>query len=93
MGDDPDILDLDLNHERIAVIENLDGLTRLETLCLRWNLVKRIENLDCLAENLTELDLYDNQIAKLENLGALVNLTSLDVSFNRLRKIEVSSEK
>ncbi len=89
MGEDPDILDLDLNHERIGRIENLDGLRCLETLCLRWNLIKRIENLDCLAETLTELDLYDNQIGEIECLGALVNLTSLDMSFNRIRKIQV----
>ncbi len=91
VGDDPDLLDLDLNHERIGRIENLDGLRRVETVCLRWNLIKRVENLDCLADTLTELDLYDNQIAELENLGSLVNLTSLDVSFNRIRKIQVNT--
>ena len=35
---------------------------QVEKLCLRWNLLKRIENLDCTANTLTELDLYDNQV-------------------------------
>ena len=46
---------------------------RVETLCLRQNLIKRIENLQHNA-TLTELDLYDNQISKIEHLDALVNL-------------------
>ena len=40
--------DLDLNHGRIGKIENLEPLTQLETLSLRWNLIKQIENLSCL---------------------------------------------
>ncbi len=28
---------------------------------LRWNLIKKIENLSCLANTLQELELYDNQ--------------------------------
>jgi len=42
-------------------------------LCLRQNLITKIENLE---HNvlLTELDLYDNQITKIENLDTLVDL-------------------
>lgn len=40
---------------------------------MRWNLIKKIENLDHLTE-LQELELYDNQITELENLNCLVNL-------------------
>ena len=65
--------DVDLNHSRIGKIENLEVLVRVETLCLRQNLIKRIENLQHNA-TLTELDLYDNQISKIEHLDALVNL-------------------
>ena len=60
----------------------------IETLSLRWNMIKTIENLSCLGATLTELELYDNQISKLENLESLVNLEILDVSHNRIRKIE-----
>ena len=85
---DPDTIDLDLNHGRIGKIENLEPLTQLETLCLRWNMIKKIENLNTLGSTLTELELYDNQITVLENLDSLVNLEILDVSHNRLRKIQ-----
>lgn len=45
-----------------------------QTLSLRQNLIKKIENLDSLSA-LRELDFYDNQIRKLENLH---NLTELE---------------
>lgn len=44
-----------------------------QTLCLRQNLIKCIENLEEL-HGLRELDLYDNQIKKIENLDALTEL-------------------
>lgn len=44
-----------------------------QTLSLRQNLLKKIENLDSLT-SLRELDLYDNQIRRLENLHHLVQL-------------------
>lgn len=40
---------------------------------MRWNLIKKIENLDSLT-TLEELELYDNQITKIEGLEALINL-------------------
>lgn len=48
-------------------------MQNLRSLCLRWNRIKTIENLETLV-NLTELDLYDNQITKIENLSGLTNL-------------------
>ena len=44
-----------------------------QTLCLRQNLIKCIENLEWL-QSLRELDLYDNQIRRIENLDALTEL-------------------
>ena len=58
---DPEAVDVDLNHGRIAKIENLEGLRQVETLSLRWNLIKKIENLSMLT-TLRELELYDNQV-------------------------------
>ena len=46
---------------------------RFQTLCLRQNLIKVIENLETLTL-LKELDLYDNQLTKIEGLGALTEL-------------------
>jgi Leucine-rich repeat (LRR) protein len=60
---DPDAFDVDLNHGRIAKIENLEGLRQVETLCLRWNLIKKIENLSMLT-TLKELEFYDNQVCR-----------------------------
>lgn len=70
---DPECLELDLNHGRINKLQNLEPLTQVERLYLRWNLISKIENLDTLV-TLQELELYDNQIVKIENLDALVNL-------------------
>ena len=58
---DPEAIDVDLNHCRIAKIEHLEGLKQVETLCLRWNLIKTIENVSMLT-TLRELELYDNQV-------------------------------
>ena len=70
---DPESEELDLNHHRIAKIQDFEPLTKLKKLCLRWNLIKKIENLSTLS-TLTELELYDNQITEIENLEALTNL-------------------
>ena len=43
---DPDTTDVDLQHGKIARIENLEHLTQVETISLRWNLIKKIENLN-----------------------------------------------
>lgn len=52
---------------------NADPLPIFQSLCLRQNLIKCIENLEEL-QSLRELDLYDNQIKKIENLEALTEL-------------------
>ena len=65
--------ELDLNHQKIGRLENMEPLTKVERLYCRWNLIKKIENLNTLV-TLKELELYDNQITVLENLDSLVNL-------------------
>lgn len=65
--------ELDMNHQKIGRLENLEPLTKVERLYCRWNLIKKIENLETLV-TLRELELYDNQITVLENLDSLVNL-------------------
>ncbi|KAI3383711.1 hypothetical protein SNEBB_004134 [Seison nebaliae] len=92
MVTDPDALDVYYEHCRIAKIENLEQLKACQTICLRNNLIKQIENLTPISQTLMELDLYDNQIEKIENLGSLVHLKSLDLSYNRIKKIENLSE-
>lgn len=70
---DPNATEVDLNHGRIAKLENLECLVQVEGLYLRWNLIKKIENIGMLV-TLRELELYDNQIVEIENLDTLVNL-------------------
>lgn len=41
-------------------------------MCLRNNLIKKLENFEPVAETLTDLDVYDNQIAKVSYFGARV---------------------
>ncbi|KAJ4433559.1 hypothetical protein ANN_15868 [Periplaneta americana] len=84
---DPDTDELDMNHQRIGKLENLEPLTKVERLYFRWNFIKKIENLETLV-TLRELELYDNQITCIENLDSLVNLEILDLSFNRIREIK-----
>lgn len=40
---DPETTEVDLNHGRIGKIENLEPLTKLERLYLRWNLIKKLK--------------------------------------------------
>ena len=70
---DPEALEVDLNHGKIAKLENLECLQHVEGLYLRWNLIKKIENIHTLV-TLKELELYDNQLTVIENLDTLVNL-------------------
>ena len=70
---DPEALEVDLNHGKIAKLENLECLQQVEGLYLRWNLIKKIENIQTLL-TLKELELYDNQLTVIENLDTLVNL-------------------
>lgn len=70
---DPEAEEVDLNHHKISIIEDFEPLVCVKYLCLRWNLIKKIENLSTLT-TLTKLELSDNQITVIENLDALVNL-------------------
>ena len=65
---------MDLEHCRLGVISGFDRLKKVEELCLRNNLIKKIEGLSCLASTLTNLDLYDNRLKKIENLDSLTLL-------------------
>lgn len=60
---------IDLNQARIQAISCLDGMAKLEYLCLRQNFIEEINGIaGC--PLLEHLDLRDNRIAKIENLDA-----------------------
>ena len=67
------------NHGRIAVMENMEVLTRVETLCLRWNMISKIQNVATLT-SLTELDLYDNQARLVGSFSGVYNCSFLMIS-------------
>lgn len=58
---DPETEELDLTGMRQKEIPHLEQLKKLSSLCLRWNLIKKIENVSALT-SLTYLELYDNQV-------------------------------
>ena len=80
---DPDATLVELIACRLRVIDGLDGLTQVETLNLRQNLLETIENISHLI-TLKHLDLYDNHITRIEGLLELIKLKHLDLSFSKI---------
>lgn len=79
---DPDATIVELTACRLRTIDGLDGLTKIETLNMRQNLIEKIENLSELP-TLKYLDLYDNHIEQIEGLDALIQLKNIDLSFSK----------
>jgi protein phosphatase 1 regulatory subunit 7 len=69
----------------------LDGLqvcsSKLKSLNLRSNLLRRMLGVRHCKDSLTYLELYDNRIEALEDLDELTNLEVLDISYNRIRDL------
>ncbi|KAJ8614487.1 hypothetical protein CTAYLR_000741 [Chrysophaeum taylorii] len=63
----------------------LTGLKNLKILSLGRNVIKKIEKLDDLADNLQELWISYNQISSLDGLASLTNLTTLFMSNNQVK--------
>lgn len=53
---------------RIGEIRGFDHLKAVTELCLRNNLLKTLNGLQCLAGTLKSLDVYDNRLKKIEQL-------------------------
>lgn len=79
---DPDSTIVELMACRLRTIDGLDGLTKIETLNMRQNLIERIENLSQLP-TLKSIDLYDNHIERIEGLDECIQLKHLDLSFSK----------
>ncbi|VDM41092.1 unnamed protein product [Toxocara canis] len=78
---------LSLIRRRIRKIENYGRMKNLKSLCLRWNLISKIENLDGLNHLRNRCDTSYLQISEIAGLESLVTLEVLDMSFNRIAKI------
>ncbi|VDM67824.1 unnamed protein product [Strongylus vulgaris] len=61
---DKDAISLDLTRTRLMKIEGFEFLRKIQSLCLRWNLLKKIEALT----KLKTLYLVHNKIMKIEGL-------------------------
>ncbi|KAK6201054.1 uncharacterized protein RJT21DRAFT_31241 [Scheffersomyces amazonensis] len=83
---------IDLIHLKIGSLEalNLSRFSKLESLCLRQNLITSIVGVkDLPGETLEELDLYDNRINHISsNIKHLTKLKNLDLSFNNIKTIK-----
>ncbi|MPC45447.1 Protein phosphatase 1 regulatory subunit 7 [Portunus trituberculatus] len=69
------------------VIENLDGLTNLNSIFLGKNRITKLQNMDSLI-NLKILGVQSNRLTKIEGLGRLVNLEQLYCSHNGIEVLE-----
>ncbi|MHA1683487.1 MAG: leucine-rich repeat domain-containing protein [Promethearchaeota archaeon] len=81
------MIELDLSHNDIIEIENLDSFTSLETLKLDNNAIVDVRNLEPL-KSLKSLNLGHNHISKIKNLDCLPLLDSLNLFGNNISKIE-----
>lgn len=54
-----------LEHCRIKCISKLSRFPNVRSLCLRNNLLKKLENFEPISQTLEDLDVYDNQITKV----------------------------
>lgn len=75
---------LALSTNSIAAISNLAGLSALKILSLGRNQIKKIENLEAVADNLEELWLSYNLVEKLNGLDKLQELKVLYMSNNKI---------
>jgi Leucine-rich repeat (LRR) protein len=80
---DPESTIIELTACRLRTIEGLEGLTKVETLNLRQNLIEKIENISQLT-TLKQIDLYDNHIEQIQGLDSLIELKHVDISFSML---------
>ena len=89
---DPNTDYIDLIHLKISLLDDLhlERFSKLESLCLRQNLLTSIVELDTLpADTMEELDLYDNRINHISSsIKRLVKLKNLDLSFNKIKNIK-----
>lgn len=89
---DDDVDYLELIHLKIGSLEdlNLGRFKKLESLCLRQNLLTSMTAVaDLPTDTLEELDLYDNRINHISSaLNKFEKLKNLDLSFNKIKNIK-----
>eukprot|EP00501_MAST-03F_sp_TOSAG23-6_P002506 GSMAST32.ASY1.ANO1.2643.1 assembled CDS len=75
--------------QKITTMASLSRLPNLQSICLRSNLIPKLEGISTLS-HLTTLELYDNKIKKIpvHEFSSLTSLKKLDLSFNLIKRLE-----
>jgi len=78
---------LNLSHQLISIVKNLDTFINLRKLNLMDNSIYKIQGLEN-CRLLEELSLEKNKIRTIENIGHLKYLKKLDLGQNRIQRIQ-----
>jgi hypothetical protein len=75
---------IDLSHNLVAQVKNLQSCWKLEYLNLSHNRIADIANINQAVGNLKKLNLSNNSIVNIEGLEKLYSLESLNLSHNKV---------
>ncbi|XP_053724972.1 nischarin isoform X1 [Synchiropus splendidus] len=84
----PKVEFLDLSHNQLSSVENLQYLYNLVHVDLSYNCLQVLEAAHTRLGNIKTLSLAGNQLEKLTGLTKLYSLVNLDLSSNRLAQLE-----
>ena len=82
------LIELNLSHNHIERIPNLEELDRLEYLNLSWNFISSLSGARKI-KGLKELYLAHNRVSEIESLGFCENLVLFDVAYNKISSLGV----
>ncbi|XP_071805690.1 nischarin-like isoform X3 [Asterias amurensis] len=83
----PSLTRLDLSHNNITEINNLQYLSYMTHLDLSHNNISSLEGVHARLGNITSLSLAGNELTSLKGLGKLYSLVQLDVSKNCIEHV------
>ncbi|XP_006892359.1 PREDICTED: nischarin [Elephantulus edwardii] len=84
----PKIEFLDLSHNGVLVVNNLQHLYNLVHLDLSYNKLSSLEGVHTKLGNIKTLNLAGNLLESLSGLHKLYSLVNLDLSYNRIEQME-----
>uniref|UniRef100_A0A8C5T950 Nischarin n=1 Tax=Malurus cyaneus samueli TaxID=2593467 RepID=A0A8C5T950_9PASS len=84
----PKIEFLDLSHNGVSLVENLQHLYNLVHLDLSYNKLTSLEGVHTKLGNIKTLNLAGNQLERLCGLNKLYSLVNLDLSNNKIEQID-----
>lgn len=84
----PKIEFLDLSHNGVLVVDNLQHLYNLVHLDLSYNKLSTLEGVHTKLGNIKTLNLAGNLLESLSSLHKLYSLVNLDLSNNRIEQME-----